>query len=154
MPVPARHGAYGLGRTPAQVRRTYFRLAERLDEAPVGFVTGAVFRFTTFAALYGKVNYPALAQDWQSLLRADDAAVTGPGDRVATPPELLPWDNFLSAYLAVTCNDVNWPADVSTYRRAVAEDRKRYPMYGAASANITNIADWSIRRRLHPAAPA
>ncbi len=139
----ARHGAYGLGRTPAQVRRTYFRLAERLDEAPVGFITGAVFRFTTFAALYGKVNYPALAQYWQSLPRADDAAVTGSGDRAATPPELLPWDNFLSAYLAVTCNDVNWSEDVNTYRRAVAEDRKRYPMFGAASASITPCAYWA-----------
>lgn len=68
----ARHGAYGLGRTPAQVRKTYFRLAERLDETPVGYVNGAAFRFTTFAALYGKVNYPALAQDWQSLLRGDN----------------------------------------------------------------------------------
>ncbi|MFI6785520.1 alpha/beta hydrolase [Micromonospora sp. NPDC050276] len=137
----ARHGAYGLGRTPAQVRKTYFRLAERLDETPVGYVNGAAFRFTTFAALYGKVNYPALAQDWQSLLRGDDAAITGSGD--ATPPEVLPWDNFLSAYLAVTCNDVNWPEDVSTYRHAVAKDRKRYPMYGAASANITPCAYWA-----------
>ncbi|MFF5219346.1 alpha/beta hydrolase [Micromonospora sp. NPDC000442] len=139
----ARHGAYGLGRTPAQVRKTYFRLAERLDETPVGYVNGAAFRFTTFAALYGKVNYPALAQDWQSLLRGEDAAVTGAGDRVATPAEVLPWDNFLSAYLAVTCNDVNWPEDVRTYRHAVAKDRKRYPMYGAASANITPCAYWA-----------
>lgn len=55
----------------------------------------------------GKVNCPALAQDWQSLPRADDAAVTRSDDRAATPAEVLPWDNFLSAYLAVTCNDVN-----------------------------------------------
>ncbi|WP_181444952.1 alpha/beta hydrolase [Micromonospora endophytica] len=139
----ARHGAYGLGRTPAQVRKTYFRLAERLDEVPVGVVTGAVFRFTTFASLYGKVNYPALARYFQELLHADDAAVSGPGDPVETPPEVLPWDNFLSAFLAVTCNDVNWPEDVNTYRSAVATDRKRYPMYGAASANITPCAYWA-----------
>ncbi len=139
----ARHGAYGLGRTPAQVRKTYFRLAERLDEAPVGVVTGAVFRYTTFVAFYGKASYPLLAQYWQGLLRADEAAVTGADNPVATPPEVLPWDNFLSAFLAVTCNDVNWPEDVNTYRRAVATDRKRYPMFGAASANITPCAYWA-----------
>ncbi|MDG9674086.1 alpha/beta hydrolase [Micromonospora sp. DH14] len=139
----ARHGTYGLGRTPALVRKTYFRLAGRLDETPVGYVNGAAFRFTTFAALYGKVHYPALAQDWQSLLRAGDAAVTRSDDRAATPAEVLPWDNFLSAYLAVTCNDVNWPEDVNTYRHAVAKDRERYPMYGAASANVTPCAYWA-----------
>jgi pimeloyl-ACP methyl ester carboxylesterase len=31
---------------------------------------------------------------------------------------------------------------VATYRRAVAEDRKRYPLFGAATANITPCAYW------------
>ncbi|GAA4964957.1 hypothetical protein GCM10023238_35750 [Streptomyces heliomycini] len=32
-------------------------------------------------------------------------------------------------FLSVTCNDVEWPEDVSTYRRGVAEDRERYPLF-------------------------
>ncbi|NEE24391.1 alpha/beta hydrolase, partial [Streptomyces sp. SID7982] len=40
----ARHDSYGLGRTPAEVRRTYFTLAERLDEKPVDGFDGNVLR--------------------------------------------------------------------------------------------------------------
>ena len=36
----ARHETYGLGRTPEEVRRTYFTLAERLDEKPVNGIDG------------------------------------------------------------------------------------------------------------------
>jgi TAP-like protein len=53
-----------------------------------------------------------------------------------------PADNPWSVFLAVTCNDVEWPSDVRTYQRAVAEDRERYPLYGAASANIMPCAFW------------
>lgn len=42
----------------------------------------------------------------------------------------------------MTCNDFDWSGDVRTYQRAVAEDRERYPMYGAASANISPCASW------------
>lgn len=45
-------------------------------------------------------------------------------------------------FLAVTCNDIKWPRNVDTYRRGVAEDRERYPLFGAATANITPCAFW------------
>jgi hypothetical protein len=35
-----------------------------------------------------------------------------------------------------------WPSEVRTYQRAVAEDRERYPLYGAASANVLPCAFW------------
>ncbi|MGV7750533.1 alpha/beta hydrolase, partial [Mycobacterium kansasii] len=54
----------------------------------------------------------------------------------------LPTDNFQSAFLAVTCNDVAWPRGIETYRRAVEQDRQRYPLYGAAAANILPCAYW------------
>ncbi|KOT32861.1 hypothetical protein ADK41_28570 [Streptomyces caelestis] len=68
------------------------------------------------------------AQTWQALLEGDEA--------------LSPADNALTVFLSVTCNDVEWPEDVSTYRRGVAEDRERYPLFGAATANITPCAFW------------
>ncbi|MCO8270239.1 alpha/beta hydrolase [Actinoplanes sp. TRM 88003] len=132
-----RHASYGLGRTPAQVRKTYFALAERLDRTPAADgTTGAVFRYLTFVHLYGDVQYGALARTWQTLL--------SPGD---TPPPpatdaAQANDQALTVFLAVTCNDVEWPEDVATYRKAVAEDRKRYPMFGAAAANIIPCAYW------------
>lgn len=132
----ARHETYGLGRTPAEVRRTYFTLAERLDETPVDGIDGRVFRLATFAGLYGKTKYGLTAQAWQSVRDGDEAAA----EQLAAAPAQM--DNLWSVFLAVTCNDVEWPSDVRTYQRAVAEDRERYPLYGAASANIMPCAFW------------
>ncbi|NJQ01858.1 alpha/beta hydrolase [Streptomyces zingiberis] len=139
----ARHGSYGLGRTPAQVHETYFDLAEGLDKAPVAGFDGAIFRLVTFGSLYRKSQYPRLAQQWQAL-------AAGEGDGAAARRMLAEnegakpsqFDNQLAVFAAVTCNDVEWPRDVDTYRKGVAEDRERYPMYGAAAANITPCAFW------------
>ncbi|KXK63996.1 hydrolase [Micromonospora rosaria] len=134
----ARHGSYGLGRTPQQVRRTYLTIAERLDGTPApDGLTGAMFRAVTFASLYHEVQYGNLARTWQSYLDPGDAQ---PLSATAATPH--PGDNALTVFLAVTCNDVEWPEGVATYRRAVAEDRERYPLYGAASANILPCAFW------------
>ncbi|WP_250007857.1 alpha/beta fold hydrolase [Actinoplanes sp. M2I2] len=137
--VAARHTSYGLGRTPSQVRATYFALAERLDEQPLPYVDGRAFRLNTFAALYNESSYPAMARAWQQVKGA--GAVTS-GVRPAATPS--PYSNFFSAFLAVTCNDSEWPSNVGAYRRSVAEDREKYPMFGAASANINPCAFWSL----------
>lgn len=136
-----RHASYGLGRTPQEVRRTYLAVAERLDEAPApDGLTGAVFRQATFASLYNEVQYPFLAQFWQTYVGPAEApAAPAPG----TPkPAPSPQDNAFTVFLSVTCNDVDWPEDVDTYRRDVAQDRKRFPLFGAASANISPCAFW------------
>jgi pimeloyl-ACP methyl ester carboxylesterase len=139
----ARHTSYGLGRTPQQVRKTYFATAERLDRTPAADGTdGAIFRLLIFAGLYSERSYGRTAQTWQTYLSPDRTVTT----KAATPN---PGDNALTVFLAVTCNDVEWPEDVATYRRAVAEDRVRYPLFGAASANILPCAYW----RTAPAEP-
>jgi pimeloyl-ACP methyl ester carboxylesterase len=153
--VAARHGSYGLGRTAKEVRATYFTLAERLDAEPFEGVDGAVFRLASFAGLYSESQYAFTARLWQSVHESDAAAVrrhleegepfglpaVGPA---AAPAEAVPspYDNFWSAFLAVTCNDSDWPEDVDAYRSAIADDRERYPLYGAAAANITPCAFW------------
>ncbi|WP_434740646.1 alpha/beta hydrolase [Micromonospora sp. SH-82] len=150
----ARHGAYGLGRNPAQVTSNYFTLAERLDRTPVAGVDGATFRLLNFTALYSEAQYGLLAQTWQALRNSDGAAVTrlmaraaDPAvaqrtNRAEDPAELLPWDNNWSAFLAVTCNDSAWPEKVARYQDSAATDREKFPMYGAAGANITPCAYW------------
>ncbi|WP_235877680.1 alpha/beta hydrolase [Saccharopolyspora karakumensis] len=79
-------------------------------------------------------------------VRAHRAGVAVGEHRGETPEptasEAAPTDNPWSVFLAVTCNDFDWSGDVRTYQRAVAEDRERYPMYGAASANISPCASW------------
>ncbi|TDV56393.1 alpha/beta hydrolase family protein [Actinophytocola oryzae] len=142
----ARYETYGLGRTPEEVRQTYFTLAERLDETPVNGVDGRVFRLATFAGLFGRTKYGLTAQGWQSLLDGGEATAEL---SAATP---APTDNAWSVFLAVTCNDVDWPSDVRTYRRAVAEDRERYPLYGAASANVLPCAYWPYEPEEPPVA--
>ena len=141
----ARHGAYGLGRTPTRVRQNYFSTAGRPDRTPAADGTdGAVFRFRVLLGLYGEANYPGLARYWQGLQKS------GPAPAEAAADEPNPADNSLSAFLGVVCNDVDWPEDVATYRKAVAQDRKRYPMYGPAAANILPCAFW----KYEPTEPA
>jgi pimeloyl-ACP methyl ester carboxylesterase len=132
-----RHVAYGLGRTPAQVRATYFETAEQLDRNPVLGVDGGLFRQVVFGGLYSPLSYGRTAQTWQSLRDGDAAAARSLLDEVS------PLSNALSVFAASTCNDREWPEDIRSYRRAVAEDREKFPMYGAASANILPCAYWS-----------
>ena len=140
----AHQDSYGLGRTPDEVRATYFTLAGRLDKAPVNGVDGALFRLNSFVGLYSKVSYDRMAQAWRSLLDAKEVAPGGnPPPGTAAP---APNDNAWSVFLAVTCNDVEWPHDLQTYRRAVAEDREKYPLFGAAGADVLPCAYWR-----HPA---
>ena len=115
----------------------YFETAERLDRDPVLGVDGALFRQVVFGGLYSPLSYGRTAQTWQSLRDGDAAAARTLLDEVS------PLSNALSVFVASTCNDSEWPEDVRSYRRAVAEDREKFPMFGAASANILPCAYWS-----------
>ncbi|UGT62179.1 alpha/beta hydrolase [Nocardia asteroides] len=132
----ARDDTYGLGRTPDEVRAAYLELADRLDREPVDGLTGAIFRGSVFAYLFDERQYPVLAGLWQSLRTGAAPPDTG------EVPDLASFDNSWTVFLAVTCNDVDWPEEVQPYRDAVAEDRERYPLYGAAAANIIPCAYW------------
>jgi pimeloyl-ACP methyl ester carboxylesterase len=152
-----RHDSYGTGRTPGQVRENFLAQADRLDRRPVGGIDGATFRFYTFAGLYADSSFGVTAQLWQALADGDAASAARHAEELeplvgggptagsarqtegATPS---PYDNTWSAFLAVTCNDTDWPENVATYRRDVAADRQRYPLFGAAAANITPCAYW------------
>lgn len=157
-----RHATYGLGRTPAQVRATFFELAERLDEKPLDGVDGVIFRMGTFGYLYSPGQYPKIAELWEAVLTDDAAAVkqqladvpagtpggapagmaAGGSDAAADAEEPWPLDNALTVFLSVSCNDSDWAEDVQHYKDTVAADRKAYPMFGAAGANITPCAYW------------
>lgn len=125
-----RDATYGLGATPAEVTAKYFELAGRLDQTPVQGVDGPTFRLITFSGLYADASFPTLAEIWQAL----DQDVT-----TLAYPDV---ENILSAQLAVICDDNDWPESVRTYQRNVAVDRVRYPMFGAAGANVWPCAFW------------
>ncbi|MGW6199369.1 alpha/beta hydrolase [Kribbella sp. NPDC055110] len=51
-------------------------------------------------------------------------------------------DNLNSARYYMICNDSYWPTSLQSYQRNVAIDRIRYPLFGAAGANINPCAYW------------
>ncbi|MEU8631917.1 alpha/beta hydrolase [Amycolatopsis sp. NPDC048633] len=127
----AAHPEYGLGTTPAQVTAKYYELATRLDRAPVEEFTGSVFRGLTFEGLYSTDLKP-LAEQWQTLDQ-------GRAPKLPVPAGA---ENLLSARFAVLCGDTAWPRSVAGYQVDVAVDRIRYPLIGAATANIAACAFW------------
>jgi pimeloyl-ACP methyl ester carboxylesterase len=137
----ANHREYGLGRTPAQVTARYTTLANRLDKKPVdapdGRYDGTLFRLINFAMMYGGAQFPVLAKIWQSL-DANQPPPPIPGD----PNAAKSAEALISGRYYMICNDSNWPKDLKTYQRNVAIDRIKYPMFGAAGANIQPCAFW------------
>jgi pimeloyl-ACP methyl ester carboxylesterase len=134
--LAARNDTYGLGGTPEQITAKFFELAARLDQTPVSGVDGSLFRLVTFDRLYFDVRFPELAGIWQAL----DAAQP-PAASVLAGQDI---ENALAAQLYVACNDNDWPESVRTYQRNVAVDRVRFPMLGAAAANIWTCAFWPV----------
>ncbi|TWD84048.1 alpha/beta hydrolase family protein [Kribbella amoyensis] len=139
--VAANHREYGLGWTPAQVRSKYLELGARLDKKPVespdGTFDGKLFRQITFGFLYGAPQMPVLASVWKSL-DANQAPPPLPGgDDAAAGAE-----NLVSGRYYIICNDSSWPKSLATYQRNVAIDRIKYPLFGAAGANVQPCAYW------------
>ncbi|GAB2627372.1 alpha/beta hydrolase [Paractinoplanes abujensis] len=124
---------YGLGTSAAQVRKKYFQLAARLEKKPVQGIDGSVFREHTFNLLYNDASFPVLAQDWQAL---------DTGRPVSYRPPATADDNKFSSHMHVLCGDSQWPRNLRTYQREVARQRIKYPLLGAAAANIGPCAFW------------
>ncbi|GAB7039148.1 MULTISPECIES: alpha/beta hydrolase [Catenuloplanes] len=128
---------YRLGRTPAQVRATYLDLAGRLDRAPVQGVDGASFRLFSFIYSYDDRRFPLMAASWKALAENQPLPVVDAAPAPAPDPE-----NAIAARLHTVCADSRWPTAVGVYRANVAADRIRYPLFGAAAANIQPCAFW------------
>ncbi|GAB3815331.1 alpha/beta hydrolase [Kribbella italica] len=133
------HPEYGLGKTPQQVKAKFFELARKLRAKPVEGMNETDFRAAAFGFLYGDATMPTLAKLWQDL-------DTG---RPVTVPPATDNNTTMSARLHVICNDSRWPASVREYQRNVLVDRIKYPMLGAASANIGPCAFWP-KQRIEP----
>ncbi|MFB9659788.1 alpha/beta fold hydrolase [Glycomyces mayteni] len=144
-----RDGAYGLGATPEAVEDTFFRLADQLAAEPVGEYDGALFRFIVFVSLYGEDSFSGAARLWQSLDAGDAPAadrILGEMDLpepVGDAAAVSQYDNTWSAYLAVTCNDADWPENLAVYQETAAADREAHPMFGGAGANVNPCAFWA-----------
>ncbi|MGV9988503.1 alpha/beta hydrolase [Streptomyces olivaceus] len=141
----ARDEKYGLGATPEAVEQKYYEIAEKLDAkpSPEGY-TGQVFRQLTFSSFYYDSELPNLAEIWKALDTGQPVPTPSGGAEGKTPAGSsgIPADNYIASQMHVICNDSNWSEDVATYARNVEQDRTRFPMFGAAGADITPCAFW------------
>ncbi|MBM7774561.1 pimeloyl-ACP methyl ester carboxylesterase [Actinokineospora baliensis] len=117
----ARDDTYHLGATPDLVQAKYHALAQRLDRRPLGHVTGAEFRYSTFGSLFAAAAYPSLAESWHQI------------DQGIVPGAPRPQADF-SGFMHLACNSGQWPKDFDTYRRTLERDRARFPMFGGSGA--------------------
>ncbi|MEU6996412.1 alpha/beta hydrolase [Streptomyces sp. NPDC046465] len=137
--------AYRLGKTPAEVRATFWGLVKRADRDPIVVggdkVTGTDIRLILRREFFTVRS----AAELVAVLR--DAAAGKPVPEFPTAPE--DGDNGVSALWSVVCGDNAWPRDPQTYYRDSVRDAARYPLFGDFVSNIAPCAFWD-----RPAEPA
>ncbi|GIJ46003.1 alpha/beta hydrolase [Virgisporangium aliadipatigenens] len=141
----ARDDVYHLGATPDAVERTYYRIAEQLDRAPVAFpeltVNGNIFRQLNLRTLEHDRAFGDLAEFWHVL--SDPAAPPATRSAATVPLAAPAPDNVTSVLYAVVCGDVSWPRGIGLYARNSAADRRAYPGLAGMPGNIWPCAFWA-----------
>ncbi|CUM39483.1 alpha/beta fold hydrolase [Streptomyces gardneri] len=140
-----------LAERPEDVQAVILGLAGRLDREPHASVlpgapgepvkagpplTGAMLLQALQLALYSDGFFPSFAQLVTEALDPQGEPVL-PRELAGAMP-----DEAAAITVGVICNDVNWPASVPAYERAVANDRKRFPLTAGMPANITPCSFW------------
>lgn len=140
-----------LAERPEDVRGVLMDLAARLDREPHASVvpgapgapmtpgpplTGSMLLQAFQLALYSDGFFPAFAQLVTEALDPEGEPVL-PRELAGAMP-----DDAAAVTVGVICNDVDWPASVPAYERAVAADRVRYPLTAGMPANITPCSFW------------
>ncbi|MEW1901495.1 alpha/beta hydrolase [Streptomyces sp. NPDC086147] len=150
----ARNATYKLGRTPAEVRKTFWDLVAGANRTPIPvdgvLVSGddirswrAMFFYVTDAAetvvmlkeaAAGKAPAPSASPSRRGLPTAP------------VPPSSarnVPADNGDALFWSVVCADTRaWPRDPERYRRDAIRDRAKYPLYGDFASHIKPCAFW------------
>ncbi|MFD8952219.1 alpha/beta hydrolase [Streptomyces xanthophaeus] len=147
-----RHATYGLGRTPAQVRTTFWDLVARADRTPIDH-GGTLFTGDAVRARRALFSRVEKAASWVAgLKRAAEGEEPDPSGTPGQVPDPLrpasaravPPDNEAASAWAVLCADTrtSWPRDPQQYRRDAIRDRARYPLSGDFDAGIKPCAFW------------
>ncbi|MFJ9678971.1 alpha/beta hydrolase [Streptomyces sp. NPDC101194] len=147
-----RHPTYNLGHTPAEVRKTFWKLIARADDKPIDSdgtaLTGDDIRSELRAEF---VRVQRAAERVVELKRAAEGRTSAPSgtpERVQgpVPPAFardVPQDNDAASAWSVLCADTRtWPRDPEQYRRDAIRDKARYPLYGDFASNIKPCAFW------------
>lgn len=152
----ARHTTYGLGKTPAEVRRTYWDLIAQADRKPIPFrgqaLTGDAIRADNGTFVHVRKAAELIA-GLKNAAEGKDPAPSGPsgpsspsdlsGASSTTGQAAEPDDNYASVAWSFMCADApTWSRDPEQYRREAIRDKTRYPLYGDFAANIAPCAFW------------
>ena len=145
-----------LGRSVAAVEKNYVALADRLDRHPAvvpgsrATVSGATLRGVTYQLLMHNETIAPLTVFWRTAddlskgrsLSKDETAVLG--QVLADSPDEpgVPSDNQASMALTIFCNDASWSRDVNQYAKAVAADRKKWPLTAGMPKNVLACTFW------------
>ncbi|WP_221361603.1 alpha/beta hydrolase [Streptomyces beigongshangae] len=110
------HEAYGLGRTAAQVGRSYERVKARLAAEPAGGVVGpGQLQGAFLQAGYYDDYWPQRASALSAYLKGDpEPLVRQAGPH---PDAVEEQENGRAVYTAVECNDAPWPRSWRTWDR-------------------------------------
>ncbi|MFF0740328.1 alpha/beta hydrolase [Streptomyces sp. NPDC004111] len=156
----ARDATYGLGRTPAEVRKTYWDLIARADQVPVpaegGALNGDAIRgqYRAFVQVEAVTPWIVALKAAASggapaptALSASAAPESAPARSAGTKAKAfgaeVPQDNMTAVVWAVFCGDArDWPRDPEQYRRDAVRDRVKYPLVGDMGGNIQPCAFW------------
>ncbi|MFG2390356.1 alpha/beta hydrolase [Streptomyces lavendulae] len=131
-----RHTTYGLGSTPAEVRRTFWDLVARADREPVDSA-GTPLTGDGIRAQHARFAHVEKAAEWIADLKAAAPSTAAPATREVPP------DNDTASAWAVLCGDSRtWPHDPERYRLDAVRDAARHPLYGDFASNIKPCAFW------------
>ncbi|MEV7671959.1 alpha/beta hydrolase [Streptomyces sp. NPDC088752] len=149
----ARNATYNLGRTPAEVRTTFWNLVAGANRRPVPLdgmlLSGDDIR--SLRAVFFSVEDAA-----ETVVRLKEAAAGRTPAPAAKPSRILPTapvppsfaravpsDNGDASFWSVVCADTRaWPRDPERYRRDAIRDRAKYPLYGDFASHIKPCAFW------------
>ncbi|WNF27986.1 hypothetical protein RI138_14760 [Streptomyces sp. C11-1] len=136
-----RHTAYGLGGTPAEVRKSYWDLIVRANRKLVPF-EGRSLTGDGIRADNGRFfHVQKAAERIAGLKEAAEGRNPGPSGTAGQVQESD--DNYASIAWSFMCADTRtWSHDPEEYRREAIRDKARYPLYGDFAAAIRPCAFW------------
>ncbi|WP_411074152.1 alpha/beta hydrolase [Streptomyces sp. cmx-4-7] len=150
----ARNTTYELGRTPAEVRATFWNLVAGADKKPIP-IDGLLLNGDDIRSLRVMFFYVEDAAQTVVLLKeAAEGRAPAPGATLPlrVPPtapapssfaRAVPSDNGDASFWSVVCADTRaWPRDPEQYRRDAIRDRAKYPLYGDFASHIKPCAFW------------
>ncbi|MGW5260915.1 alpha/beta hydrolase [Microbispora sp. NPDC004025] len=153
----ADNAGLGLGGTVDEVTDTFLTLADRLDRKPATMpgtpvaISGALLRGVTYQMLLHNETLAPLTRFWK--VASDLSAGKTPADAdVAVLRQVLadtpatpgvPADNQATMALAMICGDTTWSRKVTSYAKATAAARAKYPLSAGMPDNIRACAFWS-----------